>query len=146
LKYGQSLLSHNIHSHIQSGLQTQNGIGSKLKSQQIETIYCIIQQHGRNQATELKIWPVHHSVTIYTATIKNSLWTQMDWIQTQEPTDTIQYNTTTWKKSSNRTRNMAGSPFSHNIHSHNQKWYMDPNVTSIEGNTTDIQLCCTGTN
>jgi hypothetical protein len=40
-------------------------------------IQCIIQQHGRNQATELEIWPVHHSATIYTATIKSGTWTQM---------------------------------------------------------------------
>ncbi len=77
LKYGQVITSAIMYTAtFKSGLWTQNGIGSKLKSQQIETIYYIIQQDGRNQATELEIWPVHHSATIYTATIKSGLRTQ----------------------------------------------------------------------
>jgi hypothetical protein len=40
-------------------------------------IQCIIQQHRKNQSTELEIWPVHHSATIYTATIKSGTRTQM---------------------------------------------------------------------
>src|SRR5882724_8602374 len=70
--------------------------------------------------------------------LKRSTDPKWDWIQTQEPTDrnNILYNTTAWKESSNRTQNMAGSPFSHDIHSHRQKRYMDPNVRS------DTQQTC----